>query len=364
MKKDQNSPLASVVEPLLAWYEQHRRALPWRDFPTPYHVWLSEIMLQQTRIEAVIPYYERFLSVYPTVSALAEADDEQLMKLWEGLGYYSRARNLKKAAIEIVNNHGGNLPASYEALRTLPGIGAYTAGAIASIAFGLPEPAVDGNVLRVVTRLVADERDIMRETTKRAVTASLRAVYPTKPPEAAAMTQALMELGERVCIPSGKPHCDMCPLGASCLARQRDLTDRIPVRSPKKPRRIEQKTVFLLLCGDRVALVKRPDTGLLAGLWEFPSADAYTDATTAAAHLTECGTSLTLLTRGVDATHIFTHIEWHMQSYVAVCNREITQWNGRALTYATLRELTEQYAVPTAYRAFVRALAEFLSPLP
>ena len=205
MKQDQTTPLSSTVEPLLAWYGQYRRSLPWRDAPTPYHVWLSEIMLQQTRIEAVIPYYERFLAAYPTVAQLAAADDERLMKLWEGLGYYSRARNLKRAAKQVVEQYGGELPADYTALRALPGIGAYTAGAIASIAFGLPEPAVDGNVLRVVTRLTADERDIMKESTKKGVTEALRAVYPTEPAEAAAMTQALMELGERVCIPSGEP---------------------------------------------------------------------------------------------------------------------------------------------------------------
>ncbi len=361
MKSNQTTPLSSAVEPLLAWYGQHRRPLPWRDAPTPYHVWLSEIMLQQTRIEAVIPYYERFLAACPTVTALSEVDDGVLMKLWEGLGYYSRARNLKKAAKQIVEQHGGELPADYTALRALPGIGAYTAGAIASISFGLPEPAVDGNVLRVVTRLTADESDVTRESTKRAVTEALRAVYPTEPRDAAAMTQALMELGERVCIPNGEPHCDVCPLGAFCLARHRGLTDRIPVRPPKKPRRIEQRTVLLLFCDRRVALAKRPDTGLLAGLWELPSVDTHMDETAAAAHLTDNGASLASLSRGVDATHIFTHIEWHMQSYVAVCDRAPTHLQGVPLVYVTPDELTRDYAVPTAYRAFTRYALDFLS---
>ena len=213
--------LCRAASLLTDWYRAEGRELPWRTDPSPYHVWLSEIMLQQTRIEAVIPYYERFLAVCPTVTALSEVDDEVLMKLWEGLGYYSRARNLKKAAKQVVEQHGGELPADYAALRALPGIGAYTAGAIASICFGLPEPAVDGNVLRVVTRLTADESDITKEATKRAVTEALRAVYPTEPDQAAAMTQALMELGERVYIPGGVPRCAECPLGASCLARRR-----------------------------------------------------------------------------------------------------------------------------------------------
>lgn len=361
MKQDQTTPLSSAVEPLLAWYAQNRRSLPWRDAPTPYHVWLSEIMLQQTRIEAVIPYYERFLEAYPTVAALAKANDEQLMKLWEGLGYYSRARNLKKAAIAIVKQHGGDLPASYEALRALPGIGAYTAGAIASICFGLPEPAVDGNVLRVVTRLTADESDITKESTKRAVTESLRAIYPTEPPHAAAMTQALMELGERVCIPNGDPKCAECPLGAFCLARHQGLTDRIPVRAPKKPRRIEPRTVFLLWHNGKVALCKRPDTGLLAGLWEFPCTTEHLDETAATAYLSQDGISPLSLSRGVNATHIFTHIEWHMQSYAALLDRAPTHLHGVPLVFVTPDELTSDYAVPTAYRAFVRTALDFPS---
>ena len=261
----------------------------------------------------------------------------------------------------MVERHGGDLPADYASLRALPGIGAYTAGAIASIAFGLPEPAVDGNVLRVVTRLTADESDIMKESTKKGVTTSLRAVYPTEPTEAAAMTQALMELGERVCIPNGEPHCDKCPLGVFCLARQRNLTDRIPVRAPKKPRRIEERTVYLLWQDGKIALVKRPDTGLLAGLWEFPCTAEYADEATATRHLTEHGASLTALSRSVDATHIFTHIEWHMQSYLAVLDRAPTHWDGRPLVLVTPDELTKSYAVPTAYRAFVRAALDFSS---
>ncbi len=352
----QPSTLTSLVEPLLAWYESKRRPLPWRDDVSPYHVWLSEIMLQQTRIEAVIPYYERFLSVYPTIADLAAADDEQLMKLWEGLGYYSRARNLKKAAVRIVEQHGGELPADYNALRALPGIGAYTAGAIASIAFGLPEPAVDGNVLRVMTRLTADTSDIMKESTKRAVTAALREVYPTEPSDAACMTQALMELGERVCLPNGEPRCDECPLGFACRARAEGLTGQIPVRSPKKPRRIEMRTVFILVCDGRIALIKRPPSGLLAGLWEFPCVPSSMDEAQAAAHLKSCGTRLRKLERTVDAMHIFTHIEWHMHGYIAACDERSDEWDGRPLTWVTPDELKADYALPTAYRAYLNAL--------
>lgn len=356
MHSNHSHSLGAIVEPLLAWYEQNSRPLPWRLSPTPYHVWLSEIMLQQTRIEAVIPYYERFLSVYPTVASLAAADDEQLMKLWEGLGYYSRARNLKKAAVCIMEQHGGKLPADYTALRSLPGIGAYTAGAVASIAFGLPEPAVDGNVLRVITRLCADRADITKETTKRRITEQLREIYPQEPSGAAAMTQALMELGERVCLPNGEPHCDACPLGLVCRARAKGLIDDIPVRTPKKPRRIEPRTVFLIVADGKIALVKRPSHGLLAGLWEFPCMPVHLDEATAMQRLCTCGASVRTLSCTTDATHIFTHIEWHMKGYIALCDRPVADWDDSELVFVTPDELKSSYALPTAYRAYLQVL--------
>ena len=198
--------LGAAVEPLSAWYSENQKALPWRENRDPYRIWLSEIMLQQTRTTAVIPYYHRFMEQLPDVEALARVDDGVLMKLWEGLGYYSRARNLKKAAIQIVEMHGGKLPADYRALLALPGIGEYTAGAIGSIAFGLPEPAVDGNVLRVVTRLLCSDLDIALPDTKKQVTEALRSIYPSGE-AASTLTQAIMELGENVCIPNGRPRC-------------------------------------------------------------------------------------------------------------------------------------------------------------
>jgi A/G-specific adenine glycosylase len=356
-KKDRNNTaLCSAVEPLLAWYRTNKRPLPWRQSPTPYQVWISEIMLQQTRIEAVIPYYERFLSELPTVKDLALVDDERLMKLWEGLGYYSRARNLKKAALTVMERHEGRMPTTYEELLSLPGIGPYTAGAIASIAFGLPEPAVDGNVLRVITRLTADERDVTKQTVKQDVTQALRAVYPSKAEDASAMTQALMELGERVCLPNGTPRCDECPLGLFCRARAADLTDRIPVRAPKKPRRIEQRTVLLLVSKGRVALVKRPPTGLLAGLWEFPTILGPLSQEATKRHLQSLGMAVSALIPCVSAVHIFSHIEWHMQSYLAVCDEWPKHWDGAAVRAVTLDELRTDYAVGTAHRAFVQAL--------
>lgn len=349
----QNINLSTIVEPLLAWYEQSKRPLPWRVDPTPYHVWLSEIMLQQTRIEAVIPYYERFLQACPTVCALAEIEDDRLMKLWEGLGYYSRARNLKKAAGVMVERYGGQLPADYEALLSLPGIGAYTAGAIASIAFGLPEPAVDGNVLRVITRLCADEDDIMKQSTRNRVSDRLRSIYPQEPESAAAMTQALMELGEQVCIPNGAPRCQSCPLGATCLARAKGLTDVIPHRTPKKDRRMQQRTVFLLLCEGKVALRRRGEKGLLSGLWEFPGEERYLDEAQAIELLASKGIPCANILPVADAVHVFTHVEWHMKGYAVYC-REMPRKSD--LVFVTSQELRQQYALPTAFRAFARAL--------
>ena len=343
----------AIVSPLLAWYAHAGRDLPWREDRAPYHVWISEIMLQQTRIEAVIPYYRRFLEAFPTVEALADAEDAQLMKLWEGLGYYSRARNLKKAAEVIVREHGGALPASAEALRRLPGIGDYTAGAIASIAFGLPEPAVDGNVLRVVARLTADGRDVLSPAMKRDVTEALRAVYPHDPKKARAMTEALMELGETVCIPNGAAHCEACPLSALCRARAEGLTDSIPYRKPKPARTVEARTVLLLLCGDRVGIFRRPPEGLLGGLWEFPSADGTLSPEEVKELLAAWGLSAIAIEEGPVAKHIFTHREWHMTSYLVTLDAE-----GGGLTFATREGLRTVYAIPSAFRAFLDLLCK------
>jgi A/G-specific adenine glycosylase len=348
--------LLPIVEPLLDWYDQNKRSLPWRVNPSPYHVWISEIMLQQTRIEAVIPYYERFLNACPTVEALATIDDDKLMKLWEGLGYYSRARNLKRAAIVMMQQHGGNLPADYRALLSLPGIGPYTAGAIASIAFGLPEPAVDGNVLRVVTRLTADESDVTKESTKQHITALLRTIYPQSEAGPGAMTQALMELGERICLPNGAPRCQECPLGAFCPARAQDLTDRIPNRPPKKARSVQEKTVLVLLDGDKVALRKRPDRGLLASLWEFVSLEGHLNDDAVEQYLKECGIEAVQIQQIPDAIHIFTHVEWHMKGYLVLCGNVDP---SSSFCWATRRQLQEAYALPTAYSAQLHALEQF-----
>jgi len=346
--------LSPIVSPLIAWYEGSHRTLPWRDDPTPYHVWISEIMLQQTRIEAVIPYYLRFLSVLPTVEALADADDELLLKLWEGLGYYSRVRNLKKAARTVVEQYGGILPKTAAELRHLAGIGEYTAGAIASIAYGEPSPAVDGNVLRVIARLTADPRNILSPSTKRDITAALQRIYPSGR-DAAALTQGLMELGERVCIPNGAPACHVCPLQSLCEAKKQGLTDTLPLREKNKTRRKEEKTVLLLHCTetDRYAIRKRADTGLLASLWELPNAPTRLTADEAQDAALSLGLSPLSVTPLPDEKHLFTHVEWHLSGYRIECERECDDF-----LWVTAKELSESFAVASAFRAYRRLITE------
>lgn len=343
--------LNEITAPLLYWYQGAARDLPWRRDPAPYHVWISEIMLQQTRVEAVKGYYAHFLDAFPTVEALAAADDDLLNKVWQGLGYYSRARNLKKAAVMLVRDFGGALPADRDALLTLPGIGAYTAGAIGSIAFGLPTPAVDGNVLRVVTRLCAYEEDITRQTTKDAVTDALESIYPQTPDEASMMTQALMELGATVCVPNGAPHCEECPLASLCRAHAEGTELNYPNKPPKKGRTQVDKTVFLLRCGDRYAIRKRPDEGLLAGLWEFPSVDRHLAPEEVIGYLRDLGFAPAEVTQLPDAKHIFTHIEWHMRGYEVRVKEEIPSY-----VWADVGEIRDVYSIPSAFKSFLALL--------
>lgn len=352
MSAVEENRLRGCVEPLLRWYRANRRPLPWRQEPTPYRVWVSEIMLQQTRIEAVIPYYARFMAELPELAELAAVPEERLLKLWEGLGYYSRARNLKKAAERVMADFGGRLPDTAEELRGLPGIGDYTAGAIASIAYGRPEPAVDGNVLRVVMRLTACADDVLEQRTRRRVAQELREVYPSGE-EAGLLTEALMELGETVCVPNGEARCDACPLRGLCLAHEADAVERYPARSAKKERRREEKTVLLLRCGERWALRRRPEQGLLAGLWEFPSLEGKLNAAALSSALAAQGLRAENLRPCGEARHLFTHVEWHMTGFIADCREESADY-----VWATAESIRRDYAIPTAFRAYLKRIQE------
>ena len=341
MEKQINAQLPSL---LLPWYMENKRDLPWRQDKEPYHIWLSEIMLQQTRVEAVKGYYNRFLNTLPTIRDLAVCDDDVLHKLWEGLGYYSRVRNLKKAAIQIMEQHGGIFPEEYDQVRALPGIGDYTAGAICSIAFDFPTPAVDGNVLRVVSRLTEDATPVDDLRYRRQVRDQLATVYPK---DAGAFTQALMELGATVCGPNWAPRCEECPVKTICAAAKHGTAENYPVKKPKAKRRTEEKTVFILSCDGAYALEKRPDKGLLAGLWQFPNTEGKLEVPQAMAYLEEQGLRPREVLRQLERKHIFTHISWEMRGiYVEVMER------AEKYTWLSADEIRANAAIPTAFRQF------------
>ena len=329
---------------ILPWFEKNQRDLPWRRDREPYHIWLSEIMLQQTRVEAVKGYYTRFLEILPTISDLAEADDDLLHKLWEGLGYYSRVRNLKKAAQVVMKRYDGVFPGEYEEVLALPGIGEYTAGAICSIAFGKPTPAVDGNVLRVVSRLTADDTPVDSPAYKRLMREALAAVYPK---DAGAFTQALMELGATLCGPNWKPKCGECPCRDFCRAAVAGTAEQFPVKSGKKPRRVEEKTVLILSCDGRYALQKRPETGLLAGLWQFPNCPGKLTVGDALKEAENMGLAPREVYRQVERRHIFTHIQWEMNGIYLEVDTPAGDFS-----WFTAEQIRQETALPTAFRQF------------
>lgn len=346
----ENFPLEIITEPLLSWFRKNARVLPWREDATPYRVWVSEIMLQQTRVEAVKPYFQRFTEALPTIRDLAECEEERLLKLWEGLGYYNRVRNMQAAARMVMEEYQGQLPADYEELLKLKGIGHYTAGAIASIAYKIPVPAVDGNVLRVYARLCGDGGDISTPQMKKRVAQAVAQVIPVGAP--GAFNQALMELGATVCLPNGAPLCERCPGRSLCAALAHGRTGELPVKAPKKPRRVEERTVWLIFWENRAALRRRPGRGLLAGLWEFPSEPGDGPLPP------QWGVEALSQQYAGQARHIFTHIEWHMTLRTVEAGSDALPegwvWAGRA-------QLEEKYALPSAFEGALRAVNERLN---
>ena len=341
----------AIVAPLLAWYDEGHRDLPWRAVPTPYRVWVSEIMLQQTRVEAVRSYFDRWMQALPDIPALAAADEAVYMKLWEGLGYYSRVRNLHRAAVEVCEQYGGELPADYAKLLALPGVGEYTAGAVASIAFGLPVPAVDGNVLRVAARLDNDLTPITDAGYKKRTRARFAALMPADRP--GDLNQALMELGATVCLPNGAPRCADCPLQHLCLGCHHGNAAMLPVRAAKKARRVENRTVLLARCGPLVGIRRRPAKGLLAGLWELPALAGHLSPEEARAALAAQGWQVQKLLSLRPAKHIFTHVEWHMNGYYIELAAP-----PDGLTFVSPAALRADYALPSAFRAFLSVIEE------
>lgn len=344
--------LEDIPKPLLAWYDSNRRILPWREEPAPYRVWISEIMLQQTRVEAVKPYFERFMTALPDVESLAKAPEELLLKLWEGLGYYNRVRNLQKAAVRIMTEYGGVMPSAYEELLKLPGIGSYTAGAIASIAFGQPVPAVDGNVLRVISRVGMRGEDILLPAVKKKTEEELLAVMPKR---AGDFNQAMMEIGAMVCIPNGAPHCESCPLAEICMAREAGMQGEYPKKSSKRPRSIEEKTILVIRDANKTALHKRPSKGLLAGMYEFPSMSGHRSEKEVLDWLQGVGLKALRVVRLQESRHIFTHKEWHMWGYMIRVDELAPKAESLAAenwVFAEPEETEEKYPVPSAFAAY------------
>lgn len=372
-----------LIENLLNWYDESGRILPWREEPTPYHVWVSEIMLQQTRVEAVKGYYARFLEAFPTVYELASAEESLLLKMWEGLGYYNRVRNMQKAAVIIVEQYNGVLPDSYEELLGLPGIGEYTAAAISSIAYGKHQAVVDGNVFRVMTRITADATDISQPSFKKKLAAELNACLNTyiervrteqtvnttggfsRPETEQAVNsvnipgrfnQAMMDLGATVCTPSGMPKCSECPALDLCIAHKKEQVLSYPVKAKARPRTKVEMTVFLIRNGDRYVITKRGAKGLLAGMYEFPNVPSYYNEKECVDYVTELGFYPLHVEPLPPAVHIFTHREWHMKAYEI----RVSDWGEmefkKNLLPVTVEMMKTTYAIPSAFSPYLQRI--------
>lgn len=345
--------LRNLIVPLQEWFQKNARILPWREEPTAYHVWVSEIMLQQTRVEAVKPYFERFIRELPTVGDLAQCPEDKLLKLWEGLGYYNRVRNLNEAAKQIMEKKDGEIPSEYEELLKLKGIGHYTAGAIASIAYGKAVPAVDGNVLRVISRVTGDDSDIAKQSVRNHMEEKLREVMREPTVSPSIFNQALMELGATVCVPNGTPKCTECPWQAMCEARVQGRIEELPVKSKAKARRVEEKTVLVIKDGEQLALRKRPAKGLLAGLYELPNLEGHLSEAEVLEVIRKQGYEPVRIQKACDAKHIFSHVEWHMRGYVVfLTNREFTSTKDANWVFVNTEDTKENYAIPSAFAKY------------
>lgn len=347
--------LEEIVKPLLSWYQENKRELPWRTEPAPYHVWVSEIMLQQTRVEAVKGYYARFLEALPQIEDLAGCPQEKLLKLWEGLGYYNRVKNMQKAALEIMEKYDGEIPEDYEKILSLPGIGSYTAGAIASIAYKIPKPAVDGNVLRVIARLTEEPGDILKQSTRKKIENMLEEIMPPACP--GEFNQSLMELGATVCVPNGPARCQECPVKDFCLAKAHEKVIEYPRKAPKKARRIEEKTILILQNGQEYAIHKRPAGGLLGGLYELPNLEGYRSREEILSYVENLGLVPLHISDAGEAKHIFSHVEWRMKGYfikVAVTEEK----KIGELIFADKKESRGKYPIPSAFSAYRKYIEE------
>lgn len=348
-KVSSEADLRNIVKPLVNWYRENKRDLPWRHNPDAYRVWISEIMLQQTRVEAVKGYYDRFLKALPTVKDLAEAEEDKLLKLWEGLGYYNRVRNMQKAAQQIMVDHAGMFPDTYEEILQLKGIGNYTAGAISAFAYGIPKPAVDGNVLRVISRITGSYEDIMKQSVRKKIENALEQVIPAD--AASDFNQGLIELGAIVCVPNGGPKCEQCPVKEYCIAHAENLTAEIPVKKKAKARKIEERTVLIFKDGKQIAIRKRPAKGLLAGLYEFPNLEGKLSMDEVTEYSKEIGLMPVRVQELPEAKHIFSHIEWHMIGYEVIVD-ELEKTNEKGFLFIHPEQIKKEYSIPSAFEKY------------
>lgn len=335
---------------VLTWYRENKRQLPWRKDRDPYHVWISEIMLQQTRIEAVIGYYDRFMQEIPTIFALAEIEDEKLLKLWEGLGYYNRARNLKKTAQIIVEKYKGNFPTTYLDLLTLPGIGEYTASAISSICFQEKKATVDGNVLRVYMRYYNKSDNISEEKVRKSVKEELEKILPKNSGD---FNEGMMELGEVICIPNGIPLCKKCPIKQECLARKNNSYLNLPVKNKKKEQKKLYYTVLLFNYREKIAISKRINQSLLNNLWSFPNLEGNYSLSDIKNYLENKDIKYKNIEEAPSYTHTFTHQKWEMKSYKIELENK---WEEENIIFKDIETIKEEYAIPTAFQPFLKYL--------
>lgn len=341
--------LYEMRKPVVEWFRKEKRQLPWREHVNAYRVWVSEIMLQQTRVEAVKPFFHRFMEELPTIQDLAEAPEDKLLKLWEGLGYYNRVRNMQKAAKQIMEQYDGEFPTEYDQILGLTGIGSYTAGAISSFAFSKPKPAVDGNVLRVLSRILASREDIAKASVKTKTEKLLESVIPEDAPSD--FNQGLIELGAIVCVPNGEPRCEICPVAHLCKAKMEGIQMELPVKKKAKERRIEKRTILVFQDGDAVAIRKRPKKGLLAGLYEFPNVEGHLSMDEVVAYSKSIGLTPVFVKELPPAKHIFSHVEWHMTGY-AIKVDELEKNCKEEMIFASPNEIQENHSMPAAFEGY------------
>lgn len=336
--------MQKITEELISWYQENKRDLPWRHTKNPYYIWISEIMLQQTRVETVKEYFIRFIKKLPTLTDLAEIDEDELLKLWEGLGYYSRVRNMQKTAKRLIENGYDNLPNTKDELLNLPGIGEYTAGAILSIAYDIPTIAIDGNVYRVIGRVYEINASLNKPATYKIYANILEKLLPKE--NASNFTQSFMDLGSLICTPKN-PKCEICPLNKKCGAYKKNIQENYPVKEKKKVQKIEERVVYLYKCKNKYAIEKRKETGLLASLYEFPNTLESSSLIDIENDLLEKKIPYQSILEIGESKHVFSHKIWYMKGYLIELKKPLKDY-----LWVTKEELQNKYSIPSAFSYF------------